>query len=154
MKIRAYNSADCAELAKLFYDTVHAVAIKDYTQMQLNVWASGKVDLSAWDISFLENHTLIAEQDGTVVGFGEIKNDGYLNMLYTHKDYQGKGIATAIVAVLENTAKLQGITTITTHASITAIPFFEKRGYMVVRANKVIRENVELTNFLVEKNIV
>ncbi len=154
MKIRAYNSADCAKLAKLFYDAVHEVAAKDYTEIQLNAWASGKEDLSAWEASFLENHALIAEQDGAVVGFGEIKNDGYLNMLYTHKDHQRKGIATAIVAMLENTAKLQGITTITTHASITAMPFFEKRGYMFVGENKVIRENVELTNFLVEKNIV
>lgn len=31
MQIRAYRPADCAELAELFYHTVHTVNAKDYT---------------------------------------------------------------------------------------------------------------------------
>ena len=39
----------------------------------------------------------------------------------------------------------------TTHASITARPFFEARGYRVVRAKQVERHGVLLTNFVMEK---
>ena len=45
MLIREYQSSDCKELAELFYDTVHRVNARDYTKEQLDVWATGQVDL-------------------------------------------------------------------------------------------------------------
>lgn len=61
--IRKYKSVDCALLAQLFYDTVHTVNFKDYTKEELDVWATGNVDLDKWNNSFLEEHTLIAMCD-------------------------------------------------------------------------------------------
>lgn len=40
--IRKYEASDCAEIIKLFYNTVHRVNARDYTEEQLNVWATGK----------------------------------------------------------------------------------------------------------------
>ena len=48
MMIREYQTADCKELAELFYHTVHIVNAKDYTKEQLDAWATGKVDLKKW----------------------------------------------------------------------------------------------------------
>ena len=47
MMLRDYTKTDCAQLARLFYDTVHTVNAKDYTQEQLAAWATGKVNLEA-----------------------------------------------------------------------------------------------------------
>jgi len=47
MFIREYQSSDCKELAKLFYNTVHTVNAKDYTKEQLDAWATGQIDLKA-----------------------------------------------------------------------------------------------------------
>lgn len=41
--------------------------------------------------------------------------------------------------------------TIVTHASITARPFFEKRGYRVVKEQQVERRGIRLTNFVMKK---
>ena len=41
-----------------------------------------------------------------------------------------------------------------TYASITAKPFFEQRGYRVVRENTVVRCNIKLNNFIMEKKFV
>ena len=38
-----------------------------------------------------------------------------------------------------------------THASITARPFFERRGWRVVKEQRVERRGVALTNFVMEK---
>lgn len=62
MEIRKYKSADCAEILELFYHTVHEINIKDYTKQQLDAWATGNVDMYAWDKSFLEHNTLVAEE--------------------------------------------------------------------------------------------
>lgn len=84
MKLRTYEPEDCAELARLFYDTVHTVNAKDYTQAELDAWAAGEVNLEQWNASFLAHHTVVAEMDGRIVGFGDMDASGYLDRLYVH----------------------------------------------------------------------
>lgn len=148
MEIRKYQSADCPEIARLFYQTVHNVNAKDYTKEQLDVWATGHIALAAWDASFLAHHSLVAVDNNEIVGFGDIDSTGYLDRLYVHYANQGKGIATALCDQLEQTVNTD---TITTHASITAKPFFEKRGYRVIKEQQVVRGEISLTNYLMEK---
>lgn len=148
MEIRKYQQSDCIKLAELFYNTVHKINAKDYTNEQLNVWATGQVDLEKWNYSLQEHYSIVAIEDELIVGFGDIDETGYLDRLYVHADYQGKGIATAICNQLEQA--IQG--KITTHASITAKPFFEKRGYEVIKEQQVERQGIFLTNFIMEKN--
>lgn len=134
-------------MAKLFYDTVHSVNAADYEPRQLDAWADGQVDLEAWDASFRAHRTLVAEEKGELIGFGDITADGYLDRLYVHRLHQRRGVATALCDRLEQLADGP----IVTHASITARPLFEKRGYRVVRRQQVERRGVLLTNFVMEK---
>lgn len=146
MEVRDYIPQDCAALARLFYKTVHAVNAREYTQEQLDAWATGYVDLDAWNRSFLDHHTLVAEEDGLIVGFADMDAGGYLDRLYVHEGYQGQGVATGLCDRLEAAGG-----PFTTHASITAKPFFEKRGYAIIKEQQVIRRGVYLTNYLMEK---
>ncbi len=148
MLIREYQTSDCKEIAELFYNTVHTVNAKDYTTEQLDVWATGEVDLEKWNQSLQEHYSIVAVEDEVIVGFGDIDKTGYLDRLFVHANYQKKGIATAICNRLEQA--VQG--DITTHASITAKAFFEKRGYKVVKEQQVERQGIFLTNFCMEKN--
>ena len=148
MLLREYVTSDCKQLAELFYQTVHTVNAKDYTKEQLDVWATGNVDLKEWDKSFLEHYTIVAIEDEIIVGFGDIDKSGYLDRLYVHKDYQGNGIASALCERLEQSVIENKIVT---HASITAKPFFEQRGYCVVKKQEVMRCGIALTNYVMEK---
>ena len=147
MLIREYQPSDCRQLAELFYDTVHRVNAKDYTKEQLDVWATGQIDLEKWNRSFQEHFSIVAVDDGIITGFGDIDRTGYLDRLYVHADYQGRGVATEICNRLEQAA--QG--DILTHASITARPFFEKRGYKAVKEQQVERQGILLTNYVMIK---
>lgn len=148
MMIREYLPSDCKYLAELFYQTVHSINAKDYTDEQLNVWATGNVDLKEWNQSLSGHFSLVAIKDGIIAGFGDIDKTGYLDRLYVHKDYQNQGIATAICDKLEHAF---GVSKITTHASITAKPFFLHRGYNIIREQQVIRADIPLTNYIMEK---
>ena len=149
MKIRRYLASDCEQLVELFYQTVHSVNSRDYTRMQLDAWATGRVDLQAWNRSFLEHHTVVAVDSGEIVGFGDMDESGYLDRLYVHRDHQGEGIASAICDELECSVDKGRFVT---HASITARPFFEKRGYHVVQRQEVVRDGISLTNYVREKS--
>lgn len=150
MTIRAYQPSDCKSLARLFYDTVHRVNARDYTQEQLCVWATGMVDLDQWNRSFLAHDTVVAVQNGEIVGFGDMDETGYLDRLYVYPDYQSQGIASAICQRLEQAVQVKKVTT---HASITAKPFFLHRGYRVLREQQVIRGGIALTNYVMEKEL-
>lgn len=148
MLLREYQISDCKEITELFYHTVHTVNVKDYTKEQLDVWAPEQVDLEKWNQSLQAHYSIVAIENEVIAGFGDIDKTGFLDRLFVHADYQGKGIATAICNQLEQA--VQG--NITTHASITAKPFFEKRGYKVVKEQQVERQGIFLTNFCMEKN--
>ena len=148
MLIRKYISLDIKEIAELFYQTVHNINAKDYTEEQLNVWSTGNIKLSTWNESFLKHITYIAIKNNIIVGFGDIDETGYLDRLYVHKEYQRQGIASALCDELE-----KGFEKIMTHASITAKPFFLSRGYKVIKEQQVIKKR-NLFNELSDGKII
>ena len=150
MVIRRYQPSDCGQMAELFYQTVHSVNAKDYTKEQLDVWATGKVDLTRWGQSFSAHYTVVAILDNMLAGFGDIDETGYLDRLYVHKDYQRRGIATAICDSLEQAFEVEKVVS---HVSITARPFFEAREYLVRKEQQVVREGISLTNYVMEKKL-
>lgn len=145
-----YRPGEAAALVRLFYGTVHSVCLGDYTQEQVDAWADGKADPAVWEQAFLQRQTLVARVDGEIAGFADLDGD-YLDRLYVHRDYQRRGVAAALAQALEQRAAEKGFERITAHVSITARPFFEKRGWKVVREQQVERSGVFLTNFVMEK---
>lgn len=150
MVIREYKNSDCKEVSELFYNTVHTINAKDYTKEQLDVWATNEIDLEKFNKSLIEHYSLVAVENKIIVGFGDIDETGYLDRLFVHKDYQNRGVATAICDRLEQ-KMLKG--KVITHSSITAKPFFEKRGYKVIKEQQVERKGFLLTNYIMEKII-
>ena len=151
MKLRLYKSEDCKEIVELFYNTVHSINKKDYSKEQLHAWAPQDIHITLWDRSLLEHYSIVCEKEGRIIGFGDLDKSGYLDRLYVHKDYQGCGVATTIVNELEHYAKKNNVEKMLTDASITARPFFEKRGYEVIKEQEVERRGQLLTNFKMVK---
>ena len=151
MKIRYYHPEDTAEIVSLFRDTIRAVNRRDYSDEQVRAWAPNVIDEAAWSESLAANHTLVAEIDGAIAGFADLRPDGCLHRLFAHKDRQGQGIATALVARLEAEARKRGLTRLTTEASITARPFFERRGFQVITRQEVQVRGQTFVNYRMEK---
>lgn len=152
MKIRPYRPADCGALMQLFYHTVHAVCTRDYTPAQLDAWAPKDMDRAHWDAKFRDGTTLVAAgDDGSILGFGTVREDGYLNLLYVHQDHQGKSVGNILCDFLEG---LYPAERMSVHASETAKPFFEARGYRLVRKQQAERRGQSLTNYLMEKELI
>lgn len=99
------------------------------------------------------NYTLVAEINASIAGFADIDATGYFDHLFVHKDYQGRGIATALAEAIEAHAQKSGFLVVTAAASITAKPFFENRHYAVIKRQEVKRLGQVLVNFLMEKKL-
>lgn len=156
MEIRAFVPSDTNEIVSLFYETVHCINKKDYTQEQIAAWApydEKQLKLRSWSSSLYYNITYVALIDGVIVGFSDMTREGYLDRLYVHKDYQRQGIASALIKTIEAEAVKRGGTELITDASITARAFFESFGYEVAQLQKVKRKGVELINFKMRKRL-
>ena len=136
-----YRPGEAAALVRLFYNTVHSVCLGDYTQEQVDKYVAGITAAAE-----------VARIGGEIAGFADLDGD-YLDRLYVHRDFQRQGVATALAQALEQRAAEKGFSRITVHASVTARPFFEKRGWRVVREQQVERKGVFLTNFIMEKDL-
>ena len=126
-------------------------------KMGLDQWQKGYPSREVWIQDIEDGCAYLAVEDGQIVGFGDMDDTGYLDRLYVHAKYQGRGIASAICDRLERkwleqkSAGKPVSKKIITHASITARPFFEKRGYRVVKEQQVTRQGVLLINYVMEK---
>ena len=150
--IEPLSPSDARKAALLFQRTVHTVNAHDYRRDQLDAWAPGDAESDSELIrKLLAQQAIGVKECGILIGFGSLDDAGELDMLYVHRDRQNQGIGTALAAALEQEAHARGWRAIRTYASLTARPFFEGRGYSVVRENTAVRRGVELKNFLVEK---
>jgi len=156
MAIRKFKNTDTAQIVTLFYETVHTVNARDYSLEQLEAWApidEKEAKIADWKDTLSRNITYVAEIGGTIIGFSEMTATGYLNRLYIHKDFQGQGLASAFIQILEREAKSLKLDEIRTDASITAKSFFERHGYQVIQSQSVERRGVLLVNFNMVKKI-
>jgi len=153
--IRAALQSDAVELKNLFQNTVLAINRRDYSQAEVEDWASCGDDLSNIENMIKTHYFIVAvNQQSEIVGFSSITPQGYLHSMFVHKDFQGEGIATILLNEIEQYAITNGIIRITSEVSLTARPFFEKKGYIVEEEQKRKANQLSLTNFWMAKQVI
>ena len=97
-KIRIAQQSDSAELRDLYKNTVLVVNRRDYSQDEVEDWASCGDDLSNIEEMIKTHYFIVAvNQLSQIVGFSSITPQGYLYSMFIHADFQGKGIATMLL---------------------------------------------------------
>ena len=94
-------------------------------------------DEEKWRARQTSRTTFVDELDGIIRGFAELEDNGHIGAVYVHADYQREGIASALLSEIEKDAVARGATCLSTEASITARPFFEKCGFETVAVQDV-----------------
>ncbi|WP_270516604.1 GNAT family N-acetyltransferase [Sanguibacteroides sp. AM78-02pH3A] len=152
--IRQATHDDIEEIKELFKSTVLTINGRDYSQEEVEDWASCGEDISKIS-EMIESHYFIVaiNRSSQIVGFSSVTSQGYLHSMFVHKDFQGKGIATLLLNDIEQFVKENGITKITSEVSLTARPFFEKQGYIVTTEQKRQANKLCLTNFWMAKEM-
>lgn len=157
LSIRKAEIRDLPDILRLFRETIQAVNRRDYTDAQIKAWLSGAVNEEKWKLRIEEQYFILAVENeilsGTELlrGFGSVDNKGYLDLLFVHKEWQGRGVGRAIHKNLEDRTRESGISEMYTHASITARNFFEREGYTLVNEQTIYREHIALTNYRMKK---
>lgn len=150
--LRPLDERDATAMMVLFRSTVLTVNRKDYTLEEAEDWASCGSNEERWKY-LLSVHRFVGAfcESGELVGFSSMNAEGYMHSLFVHKNWQGQGVATCLLAKVEKMAEEYGVAEITAEVSLTARPFFERKGYEVVKVQKCRANRLELTNFVMRK---
>ncbi|MGH2415759.1 MAG: GNAT family N-acetyltransferase [Microcystaceae cyanobacterium] len=104
-----------------------------------------------WSEVCLKIFTYVADEEGMIVGFGELEPNGHIDCFYCHKNYQRRGVGRQIYQAIEAKTFELGLDCLFTEASITAKPFFQHMGFSVVKEQQVTRRGETFTNYTMEK---
>lgn len=149
--IREATPQDAGAMAAIFYHTIRRVNAADYTPAQIDAWAGPAPEPERWRARLETRQTFVACRDGAVVGFAEFEGDGHVDAVYVHHAHQGAGVASRLLERIEQEAARASVARLYTEASITARPFFERRGFVVVEPQEVERRGQTFRNYTMEK---
>ena len=127
MLIRIATEKDIPAITQLFKKTIEAVNSKDYNEEQIKVWSAGHTYTDRWINRLTSQYFIVVELGEIITGMGSITPEGYLDIMYVHKDYQGRGIASAITDELLSYAVKNKLAIVTSDVSITAKPFLKEK---------------------------
>ncbi|GAB2640045.1 GNAT family N-acetyltransferase [Emticicia sediminis] len=146
MTIRKATIADNQAITQLFYKTITSINVKDYDAQQIETWASSAENKDFWQEQIEKQYFIIAENDEYLLGFASLTVDGYLDLMYVHKNHQKQGIASALLENILIEANRLNLTKIWTDASITAKPFFLNKGFVIEKIYTKISKGVAFEN--------
>ena len=150
--IRHYTPDDAQQLANIYYYTIHNINVKDYSEDQVNAWApASSLELNGWKKKWESIRPIVALIDNKVVGFTEFESNGHIDCFYVHHEYQGVGIGASLMNEVFKIANDLDLKRVFAEVSITAKPFFEPKGFTVVKQQVVKIRGAELANYIMEK---
>ncbi|MGF1638355.1 MAG: GNAT family N-acetyltransferase [Cyclobacteriaceae bacterium] len=151
ISIRHAKLGDLPEVQKMFVDTITTVCKVDYSPTQIKAWTSSTENTQNWTDRLISQFFLVAELGNQIVGFASLKHDDYLDLMYVHKDHQRQGIADKLYGGIEKEAIKRKASKIISDVSITARPFFEKKGFIVQTEQSNLIHGIEIINYKMTK---
>lgn len=147
--IKLLKQKDLPLALNMFRSTLMTINARDHSEAELELWMS-RVDIKNWEERVRNDFFIKAENGRQLVGFASLKKGCYIDLLYVHKDFQGRGIASLMLHTLIKKGVSDGHRSFDTHASKTAMPFFEKKGFRMIKSNTVGYGVMTLTNYFMK----
>lgn len=150
--VREAAPEDASRIRDVHLASIEGLARKGYDDEQVRAWAHDR-DPDEYPIESTDTYFVVAERDGQIVGFGQMKPDadeyfettvdGEITAVYVHPSVARHGVGARIYAELEAAARRNEVTSLGLWASLNAVPFYEAQGYQ--RRTEHIHEFAEGT---------
>jgi putative acetyltransferase len=156
MQVRLFRPEDAERLATIFYRSVREGALGPYSQIQVEAWAPNPPHPAMYTDRAVDGRILLvtAGEDDQPIAYGDVELSGHIDHLFCIPEQIGKGAASMLFDAPENRARVLEIPKLFVEASEVARPFFERKGFRVLRRNQIFRRGVELHNYAMEKMLI
>ena len=152
MNLKQITKKDQLELKKLYFDSILSINERIYTQEQKRAWASQAWDNKFFDLSINQGKGWLINNDEEIIGFATRYPKNRISLLYCKGDSQRKGFGTILLHKLEEEAKAEGLTSLSTEASLISYGLFLKNDWKIIRKEKIIIKNIIFERYKMNKN--
>jgi putative acetyltransferase len=149
--LRPYLPADAQRCVAIFRASIDETTEDDYSDDQRVAWKSGADDVTAFAARLGGSLTLLATIEGNIVGFASLKGADSIDLLYVDPAFSRRGVGGALIGALTRLAEARGATRLTSDASDTAKPLFERQGFVGERRNLIMIDDQWLGNTTMSK---
>lgn len=132
IELRNFRVGDEPQLRFVFESAIHEVAIRDYSQAEVDAWAPRTFDPALWARRMQGIAPFVIERDGEIVAYADVQANGYIDHFFVAAHANGLGVGRRLMERIHERARKLGIAELTSEVSRTAQPFYIHFGFEVV----------------------
>jgi len=130
INIRSARQDDCQSIMSVHIDAVRGIRTALYTTEEIQAWAAPKKPES-YEESIRSKEFFVADEDGEIVGFGILnQSTSEVEAVYVSPKSGRRGIGLSLLRKLEEQARALGLEALRLNASLNAVPFYKRAGYV------------------------
>lgn len=141
---RDFRQGDEPALRAVFESAIHEVAIRHYTQEQVDAWAPRGWDPMLWATRMQGIAPFVVEREGAIIGYADVQANGYIDHFFVSGSAGGQGVGRLLMRRIHERAAESGIAELTSEVSRTAQPFYRHFGFEIVDHHISVVRGVEL----------
>ena len=151
---RPATLADLSTLWELRTRAVRAGCAAHYPAAVIEIWCAAPAPASL-PLLVQAGGAVVAEEDRRIVGYAVLNlESGELNAAFVEPSQQRRGIALQLLQQLESMARQRGLSRLFLSASLNAVPFYERAGFVSLREELYShRCGVDLASVFMEKQL-
>ena len=142
MNLRQITNKDQLNLKKVYFDSILSINQNFYTQEQKRAWASQAWDNKNFNISINKGKGWLIFEKEKIIAFATRYPTSRISLFYCIGDSQRKGYGTKLLLKLESDAKREGLTSLSTEASLISYKLFLRLNWQIIRKEKIIIKNI------------
>lgn len=127
--IRKAKQEDKESIWRVHVKAVRETCVSHYSQEVIQIWAE-RMRPEKYEDAIRSNEFFVAEENGAVVGFGELDQaGGEIQGLYVSPDVARRGVGQKLLSTLEERARAFGLESLHLTSSLNAVSFYERAGF-------------------------
>ena len=152
--LRAASGDDLALLWELRTRAVASACAAYYSEAVLGVWLASPVPVSMHRL-LAQGGGIVAEDNGQILGYAVLNADtGEVDGLFVEPAQHGRGIGAMLINAIESVARGAGCDRLFLSASLNAVPFYARAGFVAVREEMYPhRSGVGIPSVFMEKRL-
>lgn len=153
MHIRRYKHGEEGHLWEIFFNTVHKINIRDYSQFQVFAWAPPDLDKELWKNKIENINPYVVVNGENIIGYADLQDNGLIDHFFCDYRWQRKGVGSLLMEKIQEEAVNRSLKSLYSEVSITARPFYAAHGFEVIKNQIVEIRGAKLINYRMEKRL-
>lgn len=136
LTIRRSRQEDCQSIGNVHAAAVAGIRTALYTPEEIQAWAVPK-KRESYEESIRSKEFFVAEENGIIIGFGVLNQESAeVEAVYVSPGAGRRGIGLELLRKLEERAVVLGLGVLRLNASLNAVPFYKRAGYVAQEQSK------------------